>query len=74
MSMIDNMLEGDEPILKAIAMEDGPLAADQYLVEFNNACSQFAGFEQFYTLVVSGQVQVNGFFAPRASLSRHQEH
>lgn len=74
MSMIDNMLEGDEPFLKVIAMEDGPLAADQYLVEFNNACSQFAGFEEFYTLVVNGRVRVDGFFAPRSNLSRHQKH
>lgn len=74
MSMIDNMLEGDEPILQVIAHEDGPLIADQYLREFNNACSQFAGFEEFYYLVINGQVRITGFFAPRSNLSQHMEH
>jgi hypothetical protein len=72
--MVDNMLEGDEPFLRVIAHEDGPLVADQYLVQYNNACSQFAGFEDFYYLVLGGKIKVDGFFAPKTNLSTHMEH
>jgi hypothetical protein len=70
MSMVDNVLEGNEPFLQFLAEEQGPLIADQYMREYNNACCQFAGFEEFYRRVVNRDVHVDGFFAPKPSLSQ----
>lgn len=66
MSTVDNMLDGDEPIVQRIAQEEGPLGAAQFVSSFNNACSQMAGFESAYRmLLIAGKS-----FAPINNLSR----
>jgi hypothetical protein len=68
MSTVDSMLDGDEPIVLRLLQEAGPMTADQFVTEFNNACMQMAGFENFYNTYVT-----TGFYAPLTNMS-YTEH
>lgn len=67
MNAVDSMLDGDEPIVMQIAAVSGPLVAEQFVHEFNNACMQMAGFED-------AMANLNGdprcFLVPMSSYSR----
>lgn len=71
MSTIDALLTGDEPIVQHLISEVGPITADQFVTEFNNACRQMAGFEQAYQLIQ--QYEHDMMFAPMTNLS-YMEH
>lgn len=72
MSLIDNILEGHEPVVQMIMMEEGPMAADLFVRSYNNACCQFAGFEDFFYQAQADATLVTGFFAPNTNLSREE--
>lgn len=65
MHMVDIMLDGDEPIVAQITEEAGPLVANQFVAEFNNACMQMAGFEEEYEVLSDAPV----LLAPLNNLS-----
>jgi hypothetical protein len=71
MSTVDAMLDGDEPIVQHLIAEAGPITADQFVSEFNNACMQMAGFEDAYQLIQAYDHDM--FFAPMANMS-YTEH
>lgn len=48
MNMLDCILEPSDPAYQELVAVDGPLLADEYMRAFNNACVQYAGFEQFF--------------------------
>lgn len=70
MSTVDHMLDGDEPIVQQIAMEEGPLEASLFVSQFNNACRQMAGFEHAYEVLATFK---GTWFAPITNMS-YEEH
>lgn len=66
LSVVDSMLDGDEPIIVQMINEVGPMAANEFVLLFNNACMQMAGFEDFYT---EHSQRFCGFYAPITNLS-----
>lgn len=45
MNAIDQIMSGEEPIVRAIEEDQGILEAERFVDMFNNACLQVAGFE-----------------------------
>lgn len=45
MNATDQRISGQEPIVREIEEDQGVLEAERFVNMFNNACSQFAGFE-----------------------------
>lgn len=45
MNALDQLLEGEEPLVCDIAEDVGILAAEDFVRMFNNACLHIAGFE-----------------------------
>ena len=51
MNAIDQIISGDEPIVRAIEDDLGLLQAEGFVGMFNNACVQVAGFESTLSYV-----------------------
>ena len=52
MNAIDQIMSGEEAIVQAIEEDHGVLEAERFVEMFNNACFQFAGFEDVLTVVL----------------------
>lgn len=70
MNALDNMLNGDEPIVAQIYQEMGEAAANSFINEHNNFCMQFARFEDILMYVVATRAV---FVAPPTNLSFSEE-
>lgn len=71
MNAIDNMLSGDEPEVEVVKDMFGLRAAEHYVDEYNNACVQMAGFEDF---LQGMQETSHVFYAPPTNVSYSQDH
>lgn len=65
-SAMDQIMESDDPRVQEMLQECGPLVADYYMKEYNNACVLITGFERtIHTLVHTRGVML----APLANMS-----
>lgn len=63
---IDQILSGEEPIVRMIEDEQGILAAERFVDMFNNACTQIAGFEHVLAILIHSHRRT---LAPPTNLS-----
>lgn len=66
MNAIDQIMSGEEPIVRAIEEDHGILEAERFVDMFNNACLQVAGFEAPMTIIAQSR---NRTIAPITNLS-----
>jgi hypothetical protein len=64
-SLIDTMLTRESDTFYDIQEEQGPMIAESFLYEYNNACIQYAGFEDFEYEAIQA-----AFTAPPQNLSK----
>lgn len=67
---IDQLMSGEEAIVRVIAEDHGILEAERFVELFNNACFQFAGFEDTLSTILHSRSYI---IAPITNLS-HQQH
>lgn len=66
MNAMDQIMSGEEAIVQVIEENHGVLEAERFVAMFNNACLQFAGFEETLTVVLHSHPYV---IAPITNLS-----
>lgn len=74
MSMIDNMLSGDEQAIQRMAMTEGPMVAKAYVGSFNNACMQITGFDDYLQDQAEALKERGSFVAPASAMSWSECH
>ncbi len=71
MNMLDCVIEPGDQIHTEMTHDQGPIAADDYMRAYNNACVQYAGFETYFQAQISGGVRPHIAWINNLSTTEH---